>query len=305
MWQVVADPYEHAPWYKDWLTGLKQGFDALQAPLSVVDMDEAERHPHRCTILSTWRLNVLLSRFRAKSCVVVEHTASNPLSVLARGGYHHLDAPAVKLVITTTPAMARWIARRSPPAVPVVPIGFPYGRPLDGTPQPYLQRDRLAVFPQRIDEEYQPMLAVQLAVALRAAGWRTEFWTPAKPPPRYPVQEWAALGIPVVVAGRRPFLTRLEEARLAIFTPASAGVIVAAYEAYRLGCAPLVPAGGRGMPPWTHDIYRPTYNPLMAYEVLYYANEAANTNLYGQIHVETRWFDPATCVATLLSAWRD
>ena len=159
--------------------------------------------------------------------------------------------------------------------------------------KPGPDRERLVVFPGRLNEFYQPYLAVRMAFELMDRGYRVFIASPIDPLSYYPVELWRQMGIGVGRLPHEEYYRLLARAQAAVSTTTGGSLTLALYEAYLLGATPIAPAGRPDLPPWT-EVYHPRYDALNPREAIEMVEQRT------PVTVDRRWFDIRHYVETLM-----
>ncbi len=235
-----------------------------------------------------------------KHLIIMEHDVWNPFTnVVDPNTLWIFQHPSCKAVLYTNPSMLYWGERSVGPdsSVKVIAAGFPYDHEkinaiMDET-KPTKDREKLVVFPGRLNEFYQPYLSVRMAMELKDSGYRTVITSPVEPQSHYPVSLWQQLGIEVGKLPQPEYYRLLSKAKAAISVTIGGSLTLALYEAYLLGAKPIIPMDINGRPPFT-EIYEPRYDILNPREALRMIDD--NT----EIHIDKKWFDYRRNVEILL-----
>jgi hypothetical protein len=302
MLYVVYDTNDKTVWYPNYLSGLKKALDHASIEHQFrTTLPEGVSDP---VLLTRYTLADLLlnSDFPPKQCFLQEHEVWNPFTngydERAMVLYHH---PSLRGILVNHPTMVPWVERWLPTGskAKAVAVGFPYDDShLDLAREsiPALHdRPNLVVFPGRIDECYQPYLAVRLSLELLQKGYQVIFASPAEPPSYYPISVWRQMGIEVGQFSQADYYTILRRARAAISCTIGGNLTLALYEAYLLGAPPIIAQGRPELPPFT-SMYRPGFDVLNPLQAIMMVEQ--NT----RVVVDLTWFSPTDYVTRLLAA---
>ncbi|MFO7273633.1 MAG: hypothetical protein DIU55_002045, partial [Bacillota bacterium] len=191
---IVYDPHDPTAWYPNFLAGLRRGLDEAGVPYEYsTRMPERPRGPVFFTRYTVQK-QLLEAAEPPEHVIIHEHDIWNPFT----NAYDPADLwiyrhPSLAAILVTNPSMVPWGERYLPAGsrAQVVAAGFPYDHTLinrviaELTPGP--DRERLVVFPGRLNEFYQPYLAVRMAFELMDRGYRVFIASPVDPLSYYPV----------------------------------------------------------------------------------------------------------------------
>lgn len=302
MLHVVCDPDDRTAWYPNFLSGLRKGLEAAGVPFEYTE--RLPERPQGPVFITRYTMNDLLlgAPDPPDRVIIHEHDVWNPFTnVFDPKTLWIYGHPSLRAILVTNPSMIPWVRRCLPPAsrARVVAAGFPYDHAsLDefaAQAPPPGRRERLVVFPGRMNEFYQPYLAVRLGFEFRDLGYRVVLATPSEPLPHYPVSLWRELGIEVERLPHREYYGLLARARAAVSLTIGGSLTLALYEAMRLGATPVAPRGRPGLPPFT-EVYRPTFDLLEPRQAVEMVERGV------QVEVDTTWFSPSRYVQRLLEA---
>jgi hypothetical protein len=207
--------------------------------------------------------------------------------VVSDWAYKHRSVGAV---VCLTDSFADWHRReyKIPASIPVIGAGLPIpSLHTDAlASKPWIGHEKTALFPQRIEDDTNPMFAVMLATHLMSEGYKVTFSTPDEIDDKWPVQSWRRLGIAVHAKVRGDdYQKLLTSHRVAISTGFQGSTWVAGYESWRAGGIPIAPGG---TPPFC-DPYSLRYDPLSAATSINFALSSARKMPHVSL-VDTRWF---------------
>ncbi|NQX58667.1 hypothetical protein [Paenibacillus qinlingensis] len=300
MLHVLVDENDQTAWYPNYLSGLKKGLESAGVPyIFTPELPKDPKHP------------VLITRFTLFDMIkdanpvpqhlyIQEHDVWNPFTnVLDLESLWIFQHPSLKAIFYTNPSMVPWGKRCLPPGsqVEVIAAGFPYDHDyvnatLNGI-QPSNEREKLIVFPGRMNEFYQPYLSVRLAFEFMELGYRVVIASPVTPLSHYPVAMWRELGIEVGRLPHAEYYQLLSKATAAVSVTIGGSLTLALYEAQLLGAAPIAPKGRDDLPPFT-EMYSPRYDLLHPREAI----EMVQNKV--PVTIDTRWFSIDAYVQTLL-----
>lgn len=301
MLYVIYDPNDPTAWYPNFLAGLRQGLNAAGVEYAYLTrMPERPRGPVFFTRYTVQK-QLLEAPEPPEHVIIHEHDIWNPFT----NAYDPADLwiyrhPSLAAVLVTNPSMVPWGERYLPPdsRAQVVAAGFPYDHSLIhriiAEVQPSPHRERLVVFPGRLNEFYQPYLSVRMAFELMDLGYRVFIASPIDPLSHYPVALWRRMGIEVGRLSHEEYYRLLARAQAAISTTTGGSLTLALYEAHLLGATPIAPAGRPDLPPWT-EIYHPRYDALNPRQAIAMVEQRV------PVTVEQRWFDIGHYVEQLLA----
>lgn len=301
MLYVIYDPNDPTAWYPNFLAGLRQGLNAAGVEYAYLTrMPERPRGPVFFTRYTVQK-QLLEAPEPPEHVIIHEHDIWNPFT----NAYDPADLwiyrhPSLAAVLVTNPSMVPWGERYLPPdsRAQVVAAGFPYDHSLIhriiAEVQPSPHRERLVVFPGRLNEFYQPYLSVRMAFELMDLGYRVFIASPIDPLSHYPVALWRQMGIEVGRLSHEEYYRLLARAQAAISTTTGGSLTLALYEAHLLGATPIAPAGRPDLPPWT-EIYHPRYDALNPRQAIAMVEQRV------PVTVEQRWFDIGHYVEQLLA----
>ena len=268
MLHVIYDPNEPTAWYPNFLSGFRAALNQAGVPHRFeTRMPEQPEGPVFFTRYTVQKQ--LLEAVRPPEHVIIhEHDFWNPFTNAYdpddRWIYAH---PSLRTILVTNPSMVPWGERYLPRGskVEVVAAGFPYDHSLINQViaevKPGLERERLIVFPGRLNEFYQPYLSVRMAFELMDLGYKVFIASPIDPLSYYPVALWQEMGIQVGRLPHADYYRLLARAEAAISTTTGGSLTLALYEAHLLGATPIAPHGRPELPPWT-EVYHPRYDLL-------------------------------------------
>jgi len=284
MIRLVAPTNDPNPWYRIWLDSMTLGLE-----MEGEDVELSTRPGPEISVLTRYQTYALLGEMPPRSAVLVEHATYSP-TVLGVEPFDY-DQPAIAAIAATSPSMATYIGHGARW------IGFPYwNRRLLW---PLGPRRRMVVFPQRIEEDNQPFVAVQMALELLTRGWAVTFATPTPPDEaRYPVSSWRAQGIDVQQLDQAGLFRLLCEAEYAVSTTSHGSMITALYEAHLLGCKVIAPKGSGPRPPFSDAFLEgyPALAPGAAIEMIERGDDP---------EVDDDAFSPRACARRLLEIISD
>lgn len=302
MLHVVYDPADKTAWYPNFLSGLRQGLDAAGVEYEYLTrMPERPRGPVFFTRYTVQK-QLLEAAVPPEEVIIHEHDIWNPFT----NAYDPADLwiyrhPSLRAILVTNPSMVPWGKRYLPAGsrAEVIAAGFPYDHSLINRViaevKPGAERERLVVFPGRLNEFYQPYLSVRMAFELMERGYRVFIASPIDPLSYYPTSLWQEMGIEVGRLPHEEYYRLLARAQAAISTTTGGSLTLALYEAYLLGATPIAPHGRPELPPWT-EVYHPRYdllNPRQAIEMLEQGVK---------VEVDRQWFEQSRYVEHLLAA---
>lgn len=302
MLHVVYDPDDTTAWYPNFLHGFRSALDAAGVPYEYTTrMPEEAKGPVFFTRY-TLQKQLLEAKRPPEHVIIHEHDLWSPFTNVYDPAdlwiYRH---PSLKTILVTNPSMIPWAERCLPPGSPVevVAAGFPYDHTLIhavmAEVKPTAQRERLVVFPGRLNEFYQPYLSVRLGFEFLERGYQVQITSPIDPLAYYPVKLWQELGIRVGRLPQDEYYRLLARAQAAISTTTGGSLTLALYEAHLLGATPIAPYGRPDLPPWT-EVYHPRYDLLNPREAITMVEEGVS------VAVETKWFDQRFYLDQLLQA---
>ncbi len=302
MLHVFIDPYDTTAWYPNYLSGLKKGLEKAGVAYRYSEnLPNNESDPiliTRFTLFEQFRHSVPVRN----PLYIMEHDVWNPFTnVVDPATLWIFKHPSLRAILYTNPSMVPWGERCLEPGskVKVLAAGFPYDHEkleqVAAEVQPTAARDKLIVFPGRLNEFYQPYVSVRMAMELRERGYRTVIASPIDPQCHYPVSLWQELGIEVGRLAQPDYYRLLARAQAAITVTIGGSLTLALYEAHLLGAKPIAPMDRSGLPPFT-EVYEPRYDILNPREALQMIED--NT----PIRIDTKWFDSDFYVANLLNA---
>lgn len=302
MLHVVYDPADQTAWYPNFLSGFRQALAAAGVPCTFrTDLPGA---PGATVFLTRYTLYNLLRGAPAQpgQVIIHEHDVWNPFTNVFDPAtlwiYQH---PALRVIALTNPSMAPWVERSLAPGARAraVAAGFPYDHgPVERIRRaigPAVEKEKLVVFPGRLNEFYQPYLSFRLACEFRRRGYRAVIASPVDPQTHYPVSLWRELGVEV---GRFPhddYYRLLSRAQAAVSCTIGGSLTLALYEAHLLGATPIAPAGRDGLPPFT-EMYSPRYDLLNPSQAIAMVEQGA------QVEIDLTWFSGAGYVERILAA---
>lgn len=302
MLHVIYDPNDSTAWYPNFLRGFRAALDAAGVAYEyLTQMPERPEGPVFFTRYTVQKQ--LLEAARPPEHVIIhEHDIWNPFTNAYdpndRWIYQH---PSLKTILVTNPSMAPWGERYLPAGskVEVVVAGFPYDHTLIhqviDEVKPSAERERLIVFPGRLNEFYQPYLSVRMGFELMERGYKIFIASPIDPLSYYPVALWQEMGIQVGRLPHAEYYRLLARAQAAISTTTGGSLTLALYEAHLLGATPIAPHGQPHLPPWT-EMYHPRYDLLNPRQAIEMVEQGV------KVEVETRWFSQQHYVEQLLAA---
>lgn len=302
MLHVIYDPGDQTAWYPNFLSGFKQA-------LAVNKVDhkfekQLPEHPQGPVFLTRYTLYDLLREAECppEQVIIHEHDVWNPFTNVFDQATHWIYShPSLRSVLLTNPSMCPWVERFLPlgSKVRVVAAGFPYDHSGVEQARQYLlpnsQRERLVVFPGRLNEFYQPYLSVRLGYELMDLGYRVVIASPIEPLSHYPVALWREAGIEV---GRLPhdqYYQLLARAKAAISVTIGGSLTLALYEAHLLGATPIAPRGRCDLPPFT-EMYSPRFDLLNPREAI----EMLERDV--KVEIDLTWFSQTGYVERLLES---
>jgi hypothetical protein len=297
---VLVDEKDETAWYPNYLSGLRKGLET--ADVSFVFSAELPTDPSVPVLITRYTLFDLIKQAEVVplQLFIQEHDVWNPFTnVLDLESLWIFNHPSLKAVLYTNPSMVPWGKRCLPPgsAVQVVAAGFPYDHnyvnaTLNDT-EAGSEREKLIVFPGRMNEFYQPYLSVRLAFEFMELGYRVVVASPVNPLSYYPVSLWRELGIEVGRLPQAEYYKLLSKAKAAVSVTIGGSLTLALYEANLLGATPIAPMGRADLPPFT-EMYHPRYDLLNPRQAI----EMVENNV--SVQIESRWFSIDAYVQTLL-----
>lgn len=300
MLHVLVDENDQTAWYPNYLSGLKKGLDSAGVPYTFTP--ELPKDPEHPVLITRFTLFDMIKEANPvpQHLYIQEHDVWNPftnvLDLESLWIFHH---PSLKAIFYTNPSMVPWGKRCLPPGsqVEVIAAGFPYDHDyvnatLNGI-KPSDEREKLIVFPGRMNEFYQPYLSVRLAFEFMELGYRVVIASPVTPLSHYPVAMWRELGIEVGRLPHAEYYQLLSKATAAVSVTIGGSLTLALYEAQLLGATPIAPKGRADLPPFT-EMYSPRYDLLHPREAI----EMVENKV--PVTINTRWFSIDAYVRTLL-----
>ncbi|SDO21934.1 hypothetical protein SAMN04487897_11015 [Paenibacillus sp. yr247] len=301
MLYVVEDITDNTAWYPNYLSGLKRGLDNNKVDYVFTSVvPQGVNDPVLLTRYTLFEL-VMNSANPPKNIFIQEHDVWNPFTVdmnpESLSFYHH---PDLKGILFTHPSMIEWGQRCLKPnsGVTITAGGFPYNHDFINERikniKPANEREKLIVFPGRLNEFYQPYLSVRLGIELVERGYRVVIASPINPMDYYPVDIWREIGFEVGRYSQPDFYTLLSEATAAISMTIGGSLTLSLYEAHLLGAKAILPKGKVGYAPFT-EMFTPRFdllNPREALEIL--DNDV-------KIDIDTKWFSEQYYTETLLN----
>lgn len=302
MLHVIYDPNDKTTWYPNFLSGFRAALD--EAGVAYEYLTQMPEEPHGPVFFTRYTVQEqLLACKRFPDHVIIhEHDIWNPFT----NAYDPRDLwiyqhPSLRTILVTNPSMVPWGERYLPKGskAEVVAAGFPYDHTLINQVlaevKPSAERERLVVFPGRLNEFYQPYLSARMAFELIEMGYQVFIASPIDPLAYYPVDLWQEMGIQVGRLPQADYYRLLARAQAAISTTTGGSLTLALYEAHLLGATPIAPHGRHDLPPWT-EVYQPRYDLLNPREALAMVEERV------EVKVEQHWFDQRFYVRELLAA---
>ncbi len=299
---VIYDPHETTTWYPNFLAGFRAALDRAGVPYEYAT--RMPERPHGPVFFTRYTVQKqLLDAVTPPEHVIIhEHDIWNPFT----NAYDPADLwiyghPSLKTILLTNPSMAPWAERYLPKGSPVkvVVAGFPYDHTLIhrviNEVKPAVERERLVVFPGRLNEFYQPYLSARMGFELLERGYQVYIASPIDPLSYYPVSLWQEMGLQVGRLPQDEYYRLLSRAQAAISTTTGGSLTLALYEAHLLGATPIAPHGRPDLPPWT-EVYHPRYDLLSPREALEMVEQRV------PVTVETRYFQQDYYVEQLLQA---
>lgn len=298
---IVYDPHDPTAWYPNFLAGLRRGLDEAGVPYEYLTrMPERPRGPVFFTRYTVQK-QLLEAPEPPEHVIIHEHDIWNPFT----NAYDPADLwiyrhPSLAAILVTNPSMVPWGERYLPAGsrAQVVAAGFPYDHSLIdrviAEVKPGPDRERLVVFPGRLNEFYQPYLSVRLAFELMDRGYQVFIASPIDPLSYYPVELWRQMGIEVGRLNHEDYYRLLARAQAAISTTTGGSLTLALYEAHLLGATPIAPAGRPDLPPWT-EVYHPRYDALNPRQAIEMVERGV------RVEVDRRWFEIRHYVEQLLA----
>ena len=302
MLHIVYDPDDKTAWYPNFLAGLRQGLAAAGAEYEY--LTQMPEHPQGPVFFTRYTVQKqLLAAAEVPEHVIIhEHDIWNPFTNAYDPDdlwiYRH---PSLRAILVTNPSMVPWGERYLPAGsrAQVIAAGFPYDHCLINQViaevKPEAERERLVVFPGRLNEFYQPYLSVRMAFELMERGYRVFIASPIDPLSYYPTALWQEMGIEVGRLPHEEYYRLLARAQAAISTTTGGSLTLALYEAYLLGATPIAPHGRPDLPPWT-EVYQPRYDLLNPREAIEMIEQQV------RVEVDRRWFEIRHYVEHLLEA---
>lgn len=297
---ILVDPTDKTAWYPNYLSGLRKGLQ--EAKVDFRFSPDLPENPDDVVLITRYTLFDLIRQAKPtpKHLIIMEHDVWNPFTnVVDPSTLWIFQHPSCKAILYTNPSMLEWGERSTGPnsSVKVVAAGFPYDHEkinavIEET-KPTKDREKLVVFPGRLNEFYQPYLSVRMAMELKDKGYRTVITSPIEPQIHYPVSLWRDLGIEVGKLPQQEYYRLLSKAKAAISVTIGGSLTLALYEAHLLGAKPIIPMDVNGRPPFT-EIYEPRYDILNPREALRMIDDDT------EIHIDKKWFDYRRYVEILL-----
>lgn len=299
---VIVDPQDRTAWYPNFLSGFRAALAAAGVPFEY--REDLPADPQGPVFLTRYTLYDLLREHPAYPVPVAvhEHDVWNPFTNVFDPAstwiYSHLSLRAVLL---TNPSMCPWVERLLPAGskARAVAAGFPYDHTLidrfTSQALPPDRRERLVVFPGRMNEFYQPYLSARLAFEFMARDYRAWIASPIDPQSHYPVSLWREMGIEVGRLPHEEYYALLARAEAAVSCTIGGSLTLALYEAHLLGCRPVAPGGRPDLPPFT-EVYHPTYDILNPRQAIEMVEERT------PVSIDLTWFSAAAYVQRLLES---
>lgn len=302
MLHVIYDPGDQTAWYPNFLSGFKQA-------LAVNKVDhqfetQLPEYPQGPVFLTRYTLyDLLRAAARPPEQVIIhEHDVWNPFTNVFDPKTHWIYSHrSLRSVLLTNPSMCPWVERFLPPGsqARVVAAGFPYDHSGVEIARKHLlpdrQRERLVVFPGRLNEFYQPYLSVRLAYELMDLGYRVVIASPIDPLSHYPVALWREAGIEVGRLPHAEYYQLLARAKAAISVTIGGSLTLALYEAHLLGATPIAPRGRGDLPPFT-EMYSPRFDLLNPREAIEMLEQDV------KVEIDLTWFSQTGYVERLLES---
>ncbi|OCT13477.1 hypothetical protein A8709_17895 [Paenibacillus pectinilyticus] len=299
MLHVLVDEKDETAWYPNYLSGLKKGLESAGIPyLFSPDLPTDLQQPVLITRYTLFD-QIKEADPAPENLYIQEHDVWNPFTnVLDLESLWIFKHPSLKAIFYTNPSMVPWGQRCLPAGsdVDVVAAGFPYDHDYVnatlGSIDVSTQREKLIVFPGRMNEFYQPYLSVRLAFEFMDLGYRVVIASPVSPLSHYPVAMWRELGIEVGRLPHAEYYQLLSKATAAVSVTIGGSLTLALYEAQLLGATPIAPKGRHHLPPFT-EMYSPRYDLLNPREAI----DMVENNV--SVQIDERWFSIDTYVHTL------
>lgn len=300
MLHIIWDPNERNTWYPNFLAGLRRGLDELGVEYEL--STQLPRKAEGPVFLTRFSINHLLREAESppEHVIIQEHDVWNPFTNAFDPAelwiYQH---PSLKTILVTNPSMVSWAERCLPAgsSVRVVATGFPYDHDpvlkVRAELQPTAERERLIVFPGRLNEFYQPYLSARMAYEFMDLGYRVVIASPIDPLSYYPVSLWKEMGIEVGRLPQEEYYRLLSRATAAVSTTIGGSLTLALYEAKLLGATPIAPMGRDHLPPFT-EMYHPRYDLLNPRQAIEMVEQGV------QVEIDPVWFDYKHYVARLV-----
>jgi hypothetical protein len=163
-----------------------------------------------------------------------------------------------------------------------------------GDVSPSDQREKLIVFPGRMNEFYQPYLAYRMAYEFKERGYRVFIASPTKPLDHYPISLWKESGIEIGRLQHQEYYKLLSKAKAAVSVTIGGSLTLALYEAQLLGATPIAPMGRSGLPPFT-EMYNPRYDLLSPIDAINMVEQGV------KVEIDEKWFDYKSYVRILMN----
>lgn len=290
MLHVLIDEKDETAWYPNYLSGLKKGLEAAKVPF--VFTTQLPENPEHAVLITRYTLFDLFRdiTLSPRSIYIQEHDVWNPFTnVLDQNSLWIFKHPSLKAIFYTNPSMVPWGKRCLQPGSPVevIAAGFPYDHDYVNdtirTIDPSHNKEKLVVFPGRMNEFYQPYLSFRMAVEFKELGYRVVIASPVNPLSHYPVELWREAGIEVGRLPHKDYYELLSRATAAVSVTIGGSLTLALYEAYLLGATPIAPKGRYNLPPFT-EMYNPRYDLLNPREAIDMVESRV------KVEIDSEWF---------------
>lgn len=290
MLHILVDEKDETAWYPNYLSGLRKGLE--KAGIPHIFASTLPDNPNDGILITRYTLFDLIKEAShlTNPIYIQEHDVWNPFTnVLDIESLWIFRHPALRAIFYTNPSMVPWGERCLPAdsTVQVVAAGFPYDHDyvhaaMQGI-EAVKEREKLIVFPGRMNEFYQPYLSVRMAFEFMDIGYRVVVASPITPMSHYPVSLWKEMGVEVGRLPHREYYQLLAKAKAAVSVTIGGSLTLALYEAHLLGATPIAPMGRSDLPPFT-EMYEPRYDLLNPRQAI----DMVENNV--DVHIDFTWF---------------